>query len=55
MIFFDSSRSFGLLVYNQIEAPKPGDVISAVLAIERAYESRQDIVETVPGNWTDLY
>lgn len=49
--FFGHERTFGLLVYSQLEDPRPGDVVEAVRAIDRAYERSCEITETVPGGW----
>jgi len=49
--FFDRAGACGLLVYNQLADPSPGNVTDAVMAIDSAYESNRDIVETVPGDW----
>ncbi len=49
--FFDPTGAFGLLVYSQIEDPRPGEVVRAVATIDRVYESNSEIVETVPGDW----
>ncbi len=49
--FFGHERTFGLLVYSQLENPQPGDVVAAVRAIGRAYERTREITETVPGGW----
>ena len=40
-----------VLVYNQLHDPPPGDVLDAVMAIDAAYDSNQEIIEVVPGNW----
>jgi hypothetical protein len=49
--FFPMSGNCGLLVYDQLEDPTPGDVVTAIQRIRDAYESEADILETVPGNW----
>lgn len=49
--FFEQTASFGLIVYSQIDDPQPSIIVDAVTAIEQAYESTADIIETVPGNW----
>jgi len=49
--FFVAGGDHGLLLYDQIEDPVPGDVVSAVRRIDRVYESPSDIVESVPGEW----
>lgn len=48
---FEHADQCGVLVYNQLIDPSPGDVREAVRAIEEVYESNQDIIETVPGSW----
>ena len=49
--FFEHADQCGGLVYNQLHDPPPGDVLDAVMAIDAAYESNQEIIEVVPGNW----
>lgn len=49
--FFDQTGAFGLLVYSQLDDPRPGEVVQAIAAIDRVYESSSEIVETVPGDW----
>ena len=49
--FFVAGGEHGLLLYDQVENPVPGDVVAAVKAISRAYESDSEIVESVPGAW----
>ena len=49
--FFEQTASFGLLVYSQIEDPRPSVLVDAVTVIGQAYESHSEILETVPGNW----
>lgn len=49
--FFEHADQCGILVYNQLFDPAPGDMLNAVTAIEDAYESNREIVETIPGNW----
>lgn len=49
--FFEQTASFGLLVYSQVEDPQPSDIVNAVIAIDRAYESNSEIIETVPDGW----
>jgi predicted nuclease of predicted toxin-antitoxin system len=53
--FFEHADQCGVLVYNQLMDPSPGDVLEAVRAIEKAYESNQDIIETVPGSWVSSF
>jgi hypothetical protein len=43
--------SHGLLVYSQIEDPRPGAVVDTLLVVDEAYDSAGDIYETVPGGW----
>lgn len=49
--FFGDGREFGLLVYNQLEDPRPGDLVDSIQAIDYAYESNSDVVEKVPDGW----
>lgn len=49
--FFGESSEFGLLVYSQLEDPRPGDIVDAIQAVEDVYESNTDMVETVPNGW----
>ena len=50
--FFEHADVCGVLVYRQITDPSPGDVLDAVDAIDNAYESHSEILETVPRDWT---
>jgi hypothetical protein len=49
--FFEHADQCGVLVYNQLSDPSPGDVLDAVVAIEDGYESSREITEVIPGNW----
>lgn len=49
--FFGDGREFGLLVYSQLADPRPGDIVDAIQAIDYAYESNSEVVETVPDGW----
>lgn len=49
--FFSTPGEFGLLLYDQIEDPTPGDVLQAVRAIAYAYDDDSEIVEWVPDGW----
>ncbi|MFB6142676.1 MAG: DUF5615 family PIN-like protein [Halorientalis sp.] len=49
--FFVAGGDHGLLLYDQLDDPSPGDVARAVQRIARAYAHTGDIVETVPGEW----
>ncbi|QIO25129.1 DUF5615 family PIN-like protein [Haloarcula sp. JP-L23] len=49
--FFVAGGDHGLLLYDQVEDPASGDVVAAVEAISRAYQSHSEIVESVPGDW----
>ena len=49
--FFGDGREFGLLVYSQLEDPRPGDIVDAIQAIDYAYESNSEVVEKVPDGW----
>lgn len=48
--FFEHTDACSVLVYSQTTDPSPGDVLNAVDAIDDAYESHRDIVETIPGD-----
>jgi len=49
--FFVVGGDHGLLLYDQVEDPLPGDVVTAVQRISEAYRSQTEIIESVPGNW----
>jgi len=49
--FFKQADQCGVLVYNQLTDPSPGDVLDAVIAVDDAYESSREIIEVIPGNW----
>lgn len=49
--FHTDDRAHGLLVYSQIEDPRPGEVVRAIAAIDAAYASHAEIDEFVPGGW----
>jgi len=49
--FFVAGGDHGLILYDQIEDPAPGNVVAAVKGIGRAYQSHSEIVESVPGGW----
>ena len=49
--FHADDRSHGLLVYSQIEDPRPGDVVRAIASIADAYASFDEIDEYVPDGW----
>ena len=49
--FFVVGGDHGLLLYDQLEDPVPGDVVTAVQRIGEAYRSQTEITESVPGNW----
>lgn len=49
--FYAVDRSHGLIVYSQIEDPRPGDVVQAIAAVDDAYASRAEITEVVPDGW----
>jgi hypothetical protein len=49
--FFEHAEQCGVLVYNQLSDPSPGDALDAVVAIDDAYESDREIIETIPGSW----
>lgn len=41
----------GLLIYDQLNDPRPGEIIDAVCAIDQAYANHEDIYEFIPGGW----
>lgn len=49
--FYADDVPHGLLVYSQIEDPRPGDVVDAISAIGAAYASDDEIDEVVPDGW----
>jgi len=49
--FFEHADQCGVLVYNQLSDPSPGNVLDAVVAIDDAYGSNREIIEVVPGSW----
>jgi hypothetical protein len=49
--FFEYADQCGVLIYNQLSDPSPGDVLDAVMAIDDAHESNREITEVIPGNW----
>ena len=49
--FYSPTPSHGLVVYSQRDNPAPGDVVDAMLAIDRAYTSPSEIIEFVPNGW----
>jgi hypothetical protein len=49
--FYRHDEIAGLVVYRQIEDPAPGDIVTSLRAIDDAYETHDDIVETVPHGW----
>ncbi|MFC6976009.1 DUF5615 family PIN-like protein [Halomicroarcula sp. GCM10025709] len=49
--FFVAGGDHGLLLYDQIDDPAPGDVVAAVRRIEQAYTDSSEITESVPGGW----
>jgi len=49
--FFAVGGNRGLLVYDQLEDPTPGDIVEAVENIEQVYGDPSSILETVPGDW----
>lgn len=49
--FFVAGGDHGLLLYDQLENPSPGDIVRAVQQIEQVYTDSADITETVPGEW----
>lgn len=49
--FFVAGGEHGLLLYDQLEDPNPGDVVQAVQRIGQVYADPSNIVESVPGEW----
>ena len=49
--FFVAGGDHGLLLYDQIEDPSPGDVVAAVRKIEQVYADSSEITESVPDGW----
>jgi len=49
--FFLTGGDHGLLLYDQLEDPSPGEVVIAVERIAAAYQSHAAVVETVPSEW----
>lgn len=49
--FFVAEGDHGLLLYDQLENPRPGDIVRAVQQITQVYADPSDIVESVPGQW----
>lgn len=49
--FFVAGGDHGLLLYDQIADPSPGDVVAAVRNIERAYADPSEITESIPDGW----
>jgi hypothetical protein len=49
--FFVAGGDHDLLLYDQLEDPRPGDIVQAVQQIEQVYSGSSSIVESVPGEW----
>lgn len=49
--FFVTGSDHGLLLYDQIDDPSPGEVVAAVQKIEQAYADPSEITESVPDGW----
>ena len=49
--FFVVGGDHGLLLYDQLDDPIPGDVVTAIQRISEAYHTQSEITESVPGNW----
>jgi len=49
--FFVAGGDHGLLLYDQIEDPDPGEILAAVQQIKQVYADLSDIVEKLPGEW----
>ena len=49
--FFVAGGDHGLLLYDQIEDPSPGDVVAAVRKINQVYTDSSEITESVPDGW----
>ena len=49
--FFVVGGDHGLLLYDQLDDPIPGDVVTAIQRISESYHTQSEITESVPGNW----
>ncbi|SEP10226.1 hypothetical protein SAMN05216388_103310 [Halorientalis persicus] len=49
--FFVAGGNHGLLLFDQIEDPQPGDIVQAAQQINEVYANPSEIVESIPGNW----
>jgi hypothetical protein len=49
--FFVAGGDHGLLLYDQLDDPAPGDIVDAVQQIDQVYTDPSDIVESIPGKW----
>lgn len=49
--FYHPAPSHGLVIYSQREGATPGDVVDAMIAIDRAYASSTQVLEFVPDGW----
>lgn len=49
--FFVAGGEHGLLLYDQLDDPSPGNVVTAIRRISTAYSDSKQITENVPGGW----
>jgi len=49
--FFVAGGDHGLLLFDQLEDPQPGNVVRAVEKIVEVYADPSEVVESVPGEW----
>jgi hypothetical protein len=49
--FFVAGGDHGLLLYDQLEDPRPGDIVQAAQRIDQVYSDPNDIIESIPGEW----
>jgi len=49
--FFVVGGDHGLLLYDQLDDPIPGDVVTAIQRISESYHTQSEITASVPGNW----
>jgi len=49
--FFVVGGDHGLLLYDQLDDPMPGDVVTAIQRIAEASQTPTDMTASVPGNW----
>lgn len=49
--FYGLDVSHGLVVYSQLEDPRPGVVVDALEAIDEAFATTTDVRAVVPDGW----